>query len=193
MSSWSTSPGRPSISRLRAPSSCLRLRDLLRDRVPDYMVPGYLDVLPELPTMASGKVDRRKLPLPSGSRLLSAAGEVVGAVGVMEEQVRDVWAATFGLEPGRSLGHSRLLSRPWGALAARGHLRLSAAGTRGRREPCCARRLQQSHGAHVGPPAQRQGRGPAARGKAVDAPVRPSGTAAPATAAPASSSPPSCT
>ena len=78
----------------------LRLRDLLRDRVPDYMIPGYLDVLPELPTMVSGKVDRRKLPLPSGSRLLTTAGEVVGAVGVMEEQVREVWAATFGLEPG---------------------------------------------------------------------------------------------
>jgi non-ribosomal peptide synthetase-like protein len=76
----------------------LRLRDHLRDRVPDYMIPGYLDVLLELPTMISGKVDRSKLPLPSGSRLITTTGEVVPPVGAMEEQVRDVWAATFGLE-----------------------------------------------------------------------------------------------
>ena len=78
----------------------LRLRDRLRDRVPDYMIPGYLDVLLELPTMVSGKVDRRKLPRPSGSRLITTTGEVVGAIGAMEEHVREVWAATFGLEPG---------------------------------------------------------------------------------------------
>ena len=76
-----------------------RLGDRLRDRVPDYMIPGYLDVLPELPTMVSGKVDRRRLPPPSGSRLITITGEVVAAAGVMEEQVREVWAATFGLEP----------------------------------------------------------------------------------------------
>ncbi|MGI8458160.1 MAG: Pls/PosA family non-ribosomal peptide synthetase [Propionibacteriaceae bacterium] len=78
----------------------LRLRDHLRDRVPDYMIPGYLDVLPELPTMVSGKVDRRKLPPPSGSRLITTTDEVVTPVGAMEEQVRDAWAATFGLQPG---------------------------------------------------------------------------------------------
>jgi len=43
----------------------LRLGDRLRDRVPDYMIPGYLEVLLELPTMVSGKVDRRKLPPPA--------------------------------------------------------------------------------------------------------------------------------
>jgi len=77
----------------------LRLGDRLRDRVPDYMIPGYLEVLLELPTMVSGKVDRRKLPPPSGSRLITTTGEVVAAVGAMEEQVREVWAAAFGLEP----------------------------------------------------------------------------------------------
>lgn len=78
----------------------LRLRDRLRDQVPDYMIPGYLDVLPELPTMVSGKVDRRKLPPPSGSRLITTTGDIVAAIGVMEEQVQAVWAEAFGVESG---------------------------------------------------------------------------------------------
>ena len=89
----------PGTTRTEDADLILRLRDRLRDKVPDYMVPGYFEVLPELPTMPSGKVDRRKLPAPSGSRLLTTTGEVVPAVGLMEEQVRDAWAATFGLEP----------------------------------------------------------------------------------------------
>lgn len=36
----------------------------LRDRLPDYMVPAYLDVLDEFPTLTSGKIDRRALPEP---------------------------------------------------------------------------------------------------------------------------------
>lgn len=36
----------------------------LSDRVPDYMIPKYVDVLDELPTMTSGKIDRKLLPAP---------------------------------------------------------------------------------------------------------------------------------
>jgi non-ribosomal peptide synthetase-like protein len=76
-----------------------RLHARLRERVPDYMVPAYLEVLPTLPTMPSGKVDRKKLPEPSGRRLIGGTGEVVAAEGGLEEQVRDAWAAAFDLEP----------------------------------------------------------------------------------------------
>ncbi|MEV6880724.1 amino acid adenylation domain-containing protein [Streptomyces sp. NPDC051135] len=37
------------------------LRGRLRERLPDYMVPGSIVVLPELPTTSSGKVDRKAL------------------------------------------------------------------------------------------------------------------------------------
>ena len=133
-------------TRSEDPALILRLRDRLRDKVPDYMIPGYFEVLPTLPTMPSGKVDRRKLPTPSGSRLITTTGEVVAAVGVMEEQVRDAWAATFGLETGRSVGHRQLLRRPRRSLAAGRHLRLTAAGARRRGEPSCSGPLQQSDG-----------------------------------------------
>ena len=76
-----------------------RLHARLSARVPDYMVPGYLEVLPELPTMPSSKVDRKRLPRPAGRRLLLARGTVVAPRGALETAVRDAWAAAFGLTP----------------------------------------------------------------------------------------------
>lgn len=37
---------------------------LLRTRLPDYMLPGYLDLIDEIPTTPIGKVDRARLPEP---------------------------------------------------------------------------------------------------------------------------------
>jgi non-ribosomal peptide synthetase-like protein len=77
----------------------MRLRATLRDRVPEYMVPGYLEVLAELPTMPSGKVDRKRLPEPTADRMVGNGDAVVPPVGPMEELVRDCWAEAFGLPP----------------------------------------------------------------------------------------------
>ncbi|MFR9806973.1 Pls/PosA family non-ribosomal peptide synthetase [Pseudonocardia sp. RS010] len=76
-----------------------RLHARLRDRVPDYMVPGYLEVLPELPTMSSGKVDRKRLPPPTSPRLVTITGAVVGPATAAEERVRDAWAEACGIDP----------------------------------------------------------------------------------------------
>jgi non-ribosomal peptide synthetase-like protein len=46
------------------------LADALRVQLPGYMVPSYFEVLPELPTLPSGKVDRKQLPPPSGKRFV---------------------------------------------------------------------------------------------------------------------------
>ena len=40
----------------------LRLHDALRRRLPAYMVPAFLEVVADLPMLASGKVDRSRLP-----------------------------------------------------------------------------------------------------------------------------------
>jgi non-ribosomal peptide synthetase-like protein len=75
-----------------------RLHEQLSSRLPEYMVPSFLDVLDALPTMPSGKVDRTRLPEPSGRRLLGTSGPVVAAAGAMERRVAEVWSEVLGLE-----------------------------------------------------------------------------------------------
>ena len=84
-----------------APEDALlaRLQTQVKRRLPDYMVPAYLEVLDALPTMPSGKVDRAKLPKPTGRRMLGGDGAVVAADGDMEVRLRAVWAEVLGLEP----------------------------------------------------------------------------------------------
>ena len=96
-------------------------RRLLRERLPAYMIPATLDVLDELPTQASGKVDRAQLPAPSGRRLVAATGPVVAAEGELEEQIAR--RVGRGVRPGarRALGRGRLLRRARRPLPARRH------------------------------------------------------------------------
>ena len=44
------------------------LKGLLKNTLPDYMVPAYFVALDKLPLMPSGKIDRRALPAPDGTR-----------------------------------------------------------------------------------------------------------------------------
>ncbi|WP_189414019.1 hypothetical protein, partial [Mesorhizobium sp. M00.F.Ca.ET.217.01.1.1] len=47
----------------------------LKRRLPDYMVPAYLEQLPAIPMTVSNKVDLRKLPKPTSARV--AAGHAM--------------------------------------------------------------------------------------------------------------------
>ncbi|WP_326613132.1 amino acid adenylation domain-containing protein [Streptomyces scopuliridis] len=75
-----------------------RVHESLRRRLPAYMVPSFLDILPGLPAMASGKVDRKRLPAPTGRRLVGG-GRLVAAEGALETRVRDAWAEVLGIGP----------------------------------------------------------------------------------------------
>ncbi|MCF3104736.1 amino acid adenylation domain-containing protein [Streptomyces roseoverticillatus] len=44
----------------------------LRERLPAYMVPAYLEPVASIPVLPSGKADRSRLPAPSGPRRLAA-------------------------------------------------------------------------------------------------------------------------
>ncbi|MFJ5101305.1 Pls/PosA family non-ribosomal peptide synthetase [Streptomyces sp. NPDC088554] len=91
---------------VRAPDSAeaedvlvTRLHEHLRRRLPAYMVPSFLDIVPGLPVMASGKADRKRLPAPTGRRLVGG-GVVTQVRGELETRVRDAWAQVLGIEPG---------------------------------------------------------------------------------------------
>ncbi len=47
----------------------------LRDRLPPYMVPAFVEEMSAIPLLANGKIDRNALPAPSGSRLGIAGGD----------------------------------------------------------------------------------------------------------------------
>lgn len=69
---------------------------LLRRRLPDYMVPSYLDVIDTLPMLASGKVDRNQLPEPM-SPLRGFGKAVVPPADPLEETILGAWKAVLGI------------------------------------------------------------------------------------------------
>ncbi|MBB84106.1 MAG: non-ribosomal peptide synthetase [Deltaproteobacteria bacterium] len=67
-----------------------RLKDALRERLPAYMVPTRLLLLPELPLNANGKVDRKRLPAPESE---GAAAVYRAPTTDLERKVVDFWAS----------------------------------------------------------------------------------------------------
>ena len=80
------------------PDDRRRLVDLLRRRLPDYMIPRYLDVLDQLPTMLSGKVDRKRLPAPQ-LLLASEDRRAVPPATLMERTIVESFERCFGISP----------------------------------------------------------------------------------------------
>ena len=98
-----------------------QLRDFLRDKLPEYMVPSAFVVLPRLPLTTNGKVDRRALPPPDRNRPELDQTYVAPRTPV-EELLAALWAEALGVERvgihdnffargGHSLLATRVLSR----------------------------------------------------------------------------------
>lgn len=66
------------------------LREFLKNRLPEYMVPTAWIVLKELPLNANGKVDRRALPAPHGRP--EEMGEYVAPRTDLERSICEIWA-----------------------------------------------------------------------------------------------------
>ena len=71
------------------------LAALMRERMPAYMLPQYLDVTDALPMMSSGKIDRNALPAPQ--KLLIDTGAAVAPANDLERRVADAWQRAFGI------------------------------------------------------------------------------------------------
>ena len=71
------------------------LKAVLREQLPDYMVPAHLIFLERMPLNPNGKLDRHALPKPDASLSQQAW---VAPVTELEQQVAAVWADILGAE-----------------------------------------------------------------------------------------------
>jgi amino acid adenylation domain-containing protein len=72
------------------------MREHLKERLPEYMVPSFFVMLDAFPVTASGKVDRRRLPTAERLVAAEASGESP-ARGPIEEALAGIWAEVLGV------------------------------------------------------------------------------------------------
>jgi non-ribosomal peptide synthetase-like protein len=78
-----------------------RLHAQLLQTVPSYMVPAYLTVVEAFPMLPSGKVDRKSLPSPEGSRFVTTTGPHTDPTTPRERMLCKVWAEVLRLDVDR--------------------------------------------------------------------------------------------
>jgi amino acid adenylation domain-containing protein len=73
------------------------LREFLKARLPDYMVPTRFMVLDAMPLTPNGKIDRRALPTPDLSNI-QLDTEFVPPSNPIEKKLANIWADILGVE-----------------------------------------------------------------------------------------------
>ena len=98
------------------------LSELFRKKLPIYMIPTFIERLDEMPMLPSGKVDRSKLPRPSGKRLSFSNKDFIPPSNKLEKRLAHAFSKALGLEKvsviddffedlgGHSLAAARLVS-----------------------------------------------------------------------------------
>ncbi|SDG01030.1 surfactin family lipopeptide synthetase A [Fontibacillus panacisegetis] len=71
------------------------LRNVLKSRLPVYMVPAFLVPMSQLPLTTSGKIDRKVLPEPQPQL---AAETYAAPAGEIEEKLAGIWQEVLGVE-----------------------------------------------------------------------------------------------
>ncbi|MDJ0580940.1 amino acid adenylation domain-containing protein [Crocosphaera sp.] len=71
------------------------LREYLKTKLPDYMVPSTFLMLEELPLTPNGKVNRRALPTPDFTPTIKS---YVPPQTATEQTIIDIWSASLGIE-----------------------------------------------------------------------------------------------
>jgi acyl carrier protein len=98
------------------------LRDYLRERLPEFMVPSAFVMLDAVPLTPNGKVDRKNLPSPV-ARPVALGGGFVAPRSDIERQIARVWQEVLGVDTVGANdnffdlgGHSLLMVRVHGRL-----------------------------------------------------------------------------
>ncbi|ODH02069.1 peptide synthetase [Nostoc sp. KVJ20] len=68
----------------------------LSSRLPNYMVPAFIEILNAIPTLPNGKSDRSKLPTPTTARLRQNSGNYVPPTTQLEQELANTWGHVFG-------------------------------------------------------------------------------------------------
>ncbi|NES70643.1 MAG: AMP-binding protein, partial [Okeania sp. SIO2D1] len=72
------------------------VKQYLKKRLPEYMIPSGFVVLSELPLTPSGKVDRKALPVPDN--VSSVSTEYVAPETETQKVLAEIWAQVLGIE-----------------------------------------------------------------------------------------------
>jgi amino acid adenylation domain-containing protein len=73
------------------------VRDRIKKKLPDYMVPNAFVFLERMPLTASGKIDRKALPAPE-KQAREGSGQYVAPQSAVELTIADVWQRLFGTD-----------------------------------------------------------------------------------------------
>lgn len=92
-SAYASSPWQGNFLRQIAP----RLRDFLRGRLPEYMVPSAFLILDRLPFNTNGKVDRRALPSPDWNNLIQEV-TLSAPRTPLESHLAEIWIEVLQLK-----------------------------------------------------------------------------------------------
>ena len=67
------------------------LRETLRERLPEFMVPAHFVVVAAMPQTPNGKTDRKALPAPDVAQAPAAEAAFVAPTGDVEETIAGIW------------------------------------------------------------------------------------------------------
>ncbi|MFC5720678.1 Pls/PosA family non-ribosomal peptide synthetase [Streptomyces gamaensis] len=73
-----------------------RLHTALRRRLPDYMIPAFVEILDALPLLAADKVDRSRLPAPASAPFGRRRAPRIAPATALERQLAAVWQEITG-------------------------------------------------------------------------------------------------
>ncbi len=85
------------VAKEESPQLVGKLLEFLRDRLPSYMVPATVMILPELPRLNSGKIAIQALPVPHGERP-DLEESFVAPSDSLEQKLANVWRQVLGVE-----------------------------------------------------------------------------------------------